>query len=39
VVYPEDTWYTYVDKEDLDEILVEHLKNGRPVKRLMLDKK
>ena len=26
---PEDVWYTYVDKEDIDEIIEEHLKNGR----------
>lgn len=36
VVYPEATWYTYVDREDLEEILNEHLVNGRPVQRLML---
>ncbi|MBA1147781.1 NAD(P)H-dependent oxidoreductase subunit E [Ectothiorhodospiraceae bacterium WFHF3C12] len=36
VVYPEETWYTYVDKEDLDEIIEEHLVNGRPVERLKI---
>jgi (2Fe-2S) ferredoxin len=36
VVYPEATWYTYVDKEDLDEILQGHLIEGRPVERLLL---
>jgi (2Fe-2S) ferredoxin len=36
VVYPEGIWYTYVDKEDLDEILTEHLVNGRVVERLRL---
>ena len=36
VVYPDETWYTYVDKADLDEILTEHLQNGRPVERLMI---
>ena len=36
VVYPEGTWYTYVDREDIDEIVESHLKNGRPVERLML---
>ncbi|HEC30004.1 MAG TPA: (2Fe-2S) ferredoxin domain-containing protein [Gammaproteobacteria bacterium] len=36
VIYPEETWYTYVDKDDLDEILEEHLKNGRIVERLLL---
>lgn len=34
VVYPEGTWYTYVDKEDIDEIIREHLQNGRIVERL-----
>ncbi len=36
VVYPEETWYTYVDKDDLDEIIEEHLVNGRPVSRLKI---
>ena len=36
VVYPEGTWYTYVDQEDLDEIIEEHLKNGRVVERLKI---
>ena len=34
VVYPEDVWYGGVRIEDLDEILLEHLVNGRPVERL-----
>jgi len=34
VVYPEDVWYGGVRMEDLDEILLEHLVNGRPVERL-----
>lgn len=36
VIYPEQTWYTYVDKEDLEEIIVEHLQHGRQVDRLRL---
>jgi len=36
VVYPGETWYTYVDKEDLDEILSEHLQHGRIVERLLI---
>ena len=36
VVYPEGVWYTYVDREDLEEILSEHLVNGRVVERLRL---
>jgi (2Fe-2S) ferredoxin len=34
VVYPEGVWYTYVDQMDIDEIIDEHLVNGRVVKRL-----
>ncbi len=34
VVYPEAVWYTYVDKEDIDEIIDEHLVHGRVVERL-----
>ena len=34
VVYPEAVWYTYVDREDIDEIVQEHLQGGRPVERL-----
>lgn len=36
VVYPEETWYTCIDNEDLDEIIEEHLVNGRPVERLKI---
>lgn len=36
VIYPEGTWYTYVDKEDIDEIIEQHLKQGRIVERLKL---
>jgi len=36
VVYPEETWYTYVDREDIDEIINEHLVNGRVVERLKI---
>ena len=36
VVYPEGVWYTYVDESDLDEIIEEHLKNGRVVERLKI---
>lgn len=36
VVYPEGTWYTYVDREDIDEIVDEHLVGGRVVERLLL---
>ena len=36
VVYPEEVWYTYVDKTDIDEIIEEHLQNGRVVERLRI---
>ena len=36
VVYPDEVWYTYVDKEDIDEIIDEHLVKGRIVDRLRL---
>jgi (2Fe-2S) ferredoxin len=36
VVYPEEVWYTYVDQEDIDEIIDEHLVNGRVVERLRI---
>jgi len=37
VVYPEGTWYTYVDEADIDEIVDSHLVNGKIVERLLLD--
>ena len=39
VVYPEGIWYTFVDEDDLDEILESHLLNGRVVERLLLPSK
>ncbi|MGB8435278.1 MAG: NAD(P)H-dependent oxidoreductase subunit E [Burkholderiales bacterium] len=36
VVYPEEVWYTYVDKTDIDEIIDEHLVHGRVVERLRI---
>ena len=36
VVYPDETWYTFVDKTDLDEIVESHLRLGKPVPRLQL---
>jgi (2Fe-2S) ferredoxin len=35
VVYPEGTWYTYVDTQDIDEIVESHLKHGKIVERLV----
>lgn len=36
VVYPEGIWYTFVDTEDIEEIIQSHLILGRPVERLQL---
>lgn len=35
VVYPEGIWYTYVDTQDIDDIVESHLKNGQVVTRLL----
>ena len=34
VIYPEAVWYTYVDRDDLDEIVDRHLVQGQVVDRL-----
>jgi (2Fe-2S) ferredoxin len=36
VVYPDAVWYTYVDKDDVNEIIEEHLVHGRVVERLKI---
>lgn len=36
VVYPDAVWYTYVDEEDIDEIIDRHLVAGEPVERLKI---
>ena len=36
VVYPEEVWYSYVDTEDVDEIIDQHLVNGNIVERLKI---
>ena len=36
VVYPEGVWYSYVDREDIDDIIEQHLVGGQPVKRLQI---
>ncbi|AOY91913.1 ferredoxin [Cupriavidus sp. USMAA2-4] len=38
VVYPEAVWYTFVDEQDIDEIIDSHLVHGKPVERLMVDR-
>jgi (2Fe-2S) ferredoxin len=37
VIYPEGIWYNFVDEEDIDEILEEHLLKGNIVERLNID--
>jgi len=36
VIYPQAIWYTFVDNEDIDEIIESHLINGKVVERLAI---
>ena len=36
VVYPQGIWYTFVDREDVDEIIESHLINNQIVERLLI---
>ncbi len=36
VVYPEAVWYSFVDQDDIDEIVDSHLAKGEVVERLLL---
>ena len=36
VVYPDETWYHYQNEADIDEIIEQHLINGKKVQRLIL---
>ena len=36
VIYPQGIWYTYVDQDDIEEIITSHLQNDQPVERLMI---
>ncbi|MCW5589045.1 MAG: NAD(P)H-dependent oxidoreductase subunit E [Legionellales bacterium] len=36
VIYPEGTWYRYANRQDIDEIIQEHLINGNLVTRLLM---
>ena len=36
VVYPDAVWYAPRSKEDMEEILTEHLQNNQPVERLII---
>lgn len=35
VIYPAAVWYTFVDNEDIDEIIESHLLNDKIVERLL----
>ena len=37
VVYPEQTWYAHLTKEDIPQIVEEHLVGGKPVERCLYD--
>ena len=34
VIYPEAVWYTFIDQDDIDEIIASHLQQGKIVERL-----
>ena len=38
VIYPEECWYHFQTKADIDEILQRHLIDGEPVERLSLQR-
>jgi len=36
VIYPQQVWYTFIDEQDIDEIIESHLCKGVVVERLLL---
>jgi (2Fe-2S) ferredoxin len=38
VIYPDGIWYSYQTKEDIDDIINEHIVNGQIVERLQIKK-
>ncbi|RTL12595.1 MAG: (2Fe-2S) ferredoxin domain-containing protein [Neisseriaceae bacterium] len=36
VIYPEGVWYTYVNQQDIEEIIKSHLLNNKTVERLRI---
>lgn len=36
VIYPQETWYTYFDENDIDEIIESHLVSNKKVERLLI---
>lgn len=38
VIYPDEIWYTYLDEDDVDDIIEQHLQQGKIVERLLIEK-
>ncbi len=36
VVYPDGVWYAPRTRQDMEEILIQHIQNGQPVQRLII---
>ena len=36
VIYPEGIWYRCETNEEIDQVLIQHIQNGKPVEHLML---
>ncbi len=36
LIYPQAIWYTFIDNEDIDEIIESHLINAKVVERLVV---
>lgn len=36
VIYPDNVWYSFQDKDDIEELIRSHLQQGTPVERLRL---
>ncbi len=36
VVYPQGIWYTWIDEQDIDDIIEQHLQQGQVVERLLI---
>jgi (2Fe-2S) ferredoxin len=36
IVYPEGVWYQSVTPQNVPEIMEQHIKNGKPVERLVM---
>ena len=36
VIYPDEVWYTCANRDDAEQILTGHLRDGKPVEHLMV---